>query len=74
MWPSKMRAEQRIADVLTLTGESLRLNPKMVWKSSGSQLPAYGSPDGVRAISFQQKLRTGVKKGMTLREFEKYLA
>lgn len=81
MWPSKIRAEQIVAEMQTLqdliaqTGRQLNLNTKVVWKSSASELGAHGSLDHrIGAVSFQQRLKIADRQGLTLREFEKHLA
>jgi hypothetical protein len=80
MWPIKIRAEQLMAEARTLrgqisqTGRRLNLNPKLVWKSSATELATH-DPLGYRAgaVSFQQRLKLAEKQGMTLQQFEKQL-
>jgi hypothetical protein len=66
---------QAMRGMVAQTGRGLNLGPKIVWKTSASELVKYNSLElGAGTISFQQRLQLAQKQGITLREFEKLLA
>ena len=80
MWPSKMHAEQLIAEARNLGGliggVGRDLDPSLTadWRSSTLKFGAYNSLDyRTGGFSFQQRLKVAERQGMTLREFEKRL-